>query len=390
MNIERHAKRTILHSLAEAPAVVLLGPRQVGKTTLAQDIAADVQDCLYLDLENPNDRGRLADPARYLADHADSLVVLDEVQSMPALFQVLRGQIDARRRAGKRSGQFLLLGSASDTLMKQTSESLAGRVVYDELPGLTTLEVGAGQQRQLWVRGGFPDAFTARSDKASARWRLNFLRTYLERDIPQFGVRVPAPTLRRLWTMLSHHQGGLLNASALARSMAASTPAITRYIDLLADLMLVRRLPPYFVNVGKRLVKMPKVYVRDSGVLHSLLGLQTHDDLLAHPIVGASWEGFAIENLLAAAPFGTDAYFYRTRTGAEIDLLLLLPNRQLWAIEVKLASTPSIGKGFMLAVEDVGANERFVVHSGDDAFPLNETTLAIPLPALMERLRELD
>ena len=390
MDIERHAKRAILHSLAEAPAVVLLGPRQVGKTTLAQDIAAEAQDCLYLDLENPNDRGRLADPARYLADHADRLVVLDEVQSMPALFQVLRGQIDDRRRAGKRGGQFLLLGSGSDTLMKQMSESLAGRVVYNELPGLTTLEVGADQQRQLWVRGGFPDAFTARSDKASARWRLHFLRTYLERDIPQFGVRVPAPTLRRLWTMLSHHQGGLLNASALARSMAASTPAITRYIDLLVDLMLVRRLPPYFVNVGKRLVKMPKVYVRDSGVLHSLLGLQTHDDLLAHPIVGPSWEGFAIENLLAAAPFGTDAYFYRTRTGAEIDLLLLLPNRQLWAIEVKLASTPSIRKGFMLAVEDVGANERFVVHSGDDAFPLNADTLAIPLPTLMERLRELD
>ena len=390
MNIERHAKRTILHSLAEAPAVVLLGPRQVGKTTLAQDIAAEVQDCLYLDLENPNDRGRLADPARYLADHADRLVVLDEVQSMPALFQVLRGQIDDRRRAGKRGGQFLLLGSGSDTLMKQMSESLAGRVVYNELPGLTTLEVGADQQRQLWVRGGFPDAFTARSDKASARWRLNFLRTYLERDIPQFGVRVPAPTLRRLWTMLSHHQGGLLNASALARSMAASTPAIIRYIDLLADLMLVRRLPPYFVNVGKRLVKMPKVYVRDSGVLHSLLGLQTHDDLLAHPIVGPSWEGFAIENLLAAAPFGTDAYFYRTRAGAEIDLVLLLPNRQLWAVEVKLASTPSIGKGFMLAAEDVRANERFVVHSGDEAFPLNADTLAIPLPTLMERLRAMD
>ena len=389
MDIERHAKHTILRSLAEAPAVALLGPRQIGKTTLARDIAADMPDCLYLDLENPNDRARLADPARYLAAHADRLVVLDEVQRMPELFQVLRGEIDARRREGKRSGQFLLLGSASDALMKQTSESLAGRIIYDELPGLTTLEVDAGPaQQRLWVRGGFPDAFTARSDKASARWRLNFLRTYLERDIPQFGVRVPAPTLRRLWTMLGHHQGGLLNASELGRSMAVSTPAITRYVDLLVDLMLVRRLPPYFVNVGKRLVKMPKVYVRDSGVLHSLLGLQTHDDLLAHPVVGPSWEGFAIENLLAAAPFGTDAYFYRTRAGAEIDLLLLLPNRQLWAIEVKLASTPRISKGFVLAAEDVRADERFVVHSGDDAFPLNENTLAIPLPTLMERLRE--
>lgn len=389
--IERHAKRRILRSLAEAPAVALLGPRQIGKTTLARQIAADVPDCLHLDLESPDDQARLADPARYLAAHADRLVVLDEVQRMPGLFQVLRGEIDARRRGGRRRGQFLLLGAASDALMKQASESLAGRIFYDELPGLTALEVGAGAPRQrLWVRGGFPDAFTAGSDEASARWRLNFVRTYLERDIPQFGVRVPAPTLRRLWTMLGHHQGGLLNASELARSMAVSTPAISRYIDLLADLMLVRRLPPYFVNVGKRLAKRPKVYVRDSGILHALLGLQTHDALLAHPVVGASWEGFAIENLLAAAPSGTDAYFYRTRTGAEIDLLLLLPNQQLWAVEVKLASTPRVDKGFLLATDDVRADERFVVHSGDDAFPLNESTLAIPLAMLMERLQALD
>ena len=389
--IERHAKRRILRGLAEAPAVALLGPRQVGKTTLARDIAADVPDCLYLDLENPGDAARLADPMRYLDAQVGQLVILDEIQRMPGLFQVLRGQIDSRRRQGRRTGQFLLLGSASDALLRQSAESLAGRIIYDELPGLTVLEVGMGSaQQRLWVRGGFPDAFNAKSDAASARWRFNFIRTYLERDIPQFGVRVPAPTLRRLWTMLGHYQGGLLNASELARSLAVSMPAVTRYIDLLVDLMLVRRLPPYFVNVGKRLVKAPKVYIRDSGVLHSLLGLRTHDDLLSHPVVGASWEGFSIENLLAAAPFGTDAYFYRTRAGAEIDLLLLLPNRELWAIEVKRSATPRIGKGFALAAEDVQATERFVVHSGDDSFPLNANTLAIPLAALMERLAGMD
>ncbi len=389
--IERHAKRRILRGLAEAPAVALLGPRQVGKTTLARDIAADVPDCLYLDLENPGDAARLADPMRYLDAQVGQLVILDEIQRMPGLFQVLRGQIDSRRRQGWRTGQFLLLGAASDALLRQSAESLAGRIIYDELPGLTVLEVGLGSaQQRLWVRGGFPDTFNAKSDVVSARWRFNFIRTYLERDIPQFGVRVPAPTLRRLWTMLGHYQGGLLNASELARSLAVSMPAVTRYIDLLVDLMLVRRLPPYFVNVGKRLVKAPKVYIRDSGVLHSLLGLRTHDDLLSHPVVGASWEGFSIENLLAAAPFGTDAYFYRTRAGAEIDLLLLLPNRELWAIEVKRSATPRIGKGFALAAEDVRATERFVVHSGDDSFPLNANTLAIPLAALMERLAAMD
>ena len=385
----RNAKQNVLRSLAEAPAVVVLGPRQVGKTTLARDIAADMPDCLYLDLEDPRDAARLADPAKYLDAQTGRLVVLDEIQRLPGLFRVLRGQIDQRRREGRRGGQFLLLGSASDALMRQPSESLAGRVIYDELPGLTALEVGGAAGQQLWVRGGFPDAFSAGSDAASARWRTNFIRTYLEREIPQFGVRVPAPMLRRLWTMLGHRQGGLLNASDLGRSLSVSAPAIGRYVDLLVDLMLVRRLPPYFVNVGKRLVKAPKVYIRDSGVLHSLLGVRNHDDLLCHPVVGASWEGFAIENLLAVAPSGTDAYFYRTRAGAEIDLLLLLPNRRLWAIEVKLASAPRIGKGFALASEDVGASERFVVHSGDHAFPLNANTLAMPLTALMERLAAL-
>ena len=387
-DIERRHKRRVLQYLEETPAVALLGPRQVGKTTLARAIAAEAPDCLYLDLENPDGAARLADPGRYLELHADRLVILDEIQRMPDLFRVLRGQIDERRRQGRRSRQFLLLGSASDALLRQSSESLAGRIIYLELPGLDALEVEADHD-PLWIRGGFPDSFTARSDAASARWRLNFIRTYLERDIPQFGVRVPAETLRRFWTMIGHRQGGLLNASELARSLDVSVPAVTRYVDLLSDLMLVRRLPPYFANVGKRLVKSPKVYIRDSGVLHSLLGLGTLDDVLSHPVVGASWEGFVIENLIAAAPFGTDAWFYRTRAGAEIDLLLHLPDRRLWAIEVKRSAAPRAGRGFEIAASDLGADERFVVHPGREPFPLSATTTAVPLADLMARLAAL-
>ena len=386
--LERRRKQRILQYLRETPAVALLGPRQIGKTTLARDIAAETPDSVYLDLENPRDAARLADPVRYLELHAERLVILDEIQRMPDLFRVLRGQIDERRRRGRRSGQFLLLGSASDALLRQSSESLAGRIVYEELPGLDALEV-ADEREALWIRGGFPDAFTARSDAASARWRLNFIRTYLERDIPQLGVRVPSETLRRFWTMLAHRQGGLLNASELARSLDVSVPAVTRYVDLLSDLMLVRRLPPYFANVGKRLVKTPKVYIRDSGVAHSLLGLGTLDDVLSHPVAGASWEGFVIENLIAAAPFGTDAWFYRTRAGAEIDLLLLLPDRRLWAIEVKRSAAPRAARGFEIAASDLGVAERFVVHPGREPFPLSETTTAVPLADLMERLAAL-
>ena len=365
--------------------MALLGPRQIGKTTLARAIAAETPGCLYLDLENPEDAARLADPGRYLDLHADRLVILDEIQRIPEIFRVLRGQIDERRRRGRRSGHFLVLGAASDALLRQSSESLAGRIVYTELPGLDAVEVDA-EHDPLWIRGGFPDAFTARSDAASARWRLNFIRTYLERDIPQLGVRVPAETLRRFWTMLGHRQGGLLNASELARSLDVSVPAVKRYVDLLSDLMLVRRLPPWFANVGKRLVKTPKVYIRDSGILHSLLGLGSLDDVLSHPVAGASWEGFVIENLIAAAPFGTDASFYRTRAGAEIDLLLHLPDRRLWAVEVKRSAAPRAGKGFEIAASDLGAGERFVVHPGKEPFPLSRTTVAVPLANLMARL----
>ena len=305
---------------------------------------------------------------------------------MPDLFEVLRGQIDLRRRAGHRAGQFLLLGSASRDLLRQSSESLAGRVVYHELPGFDLLEVGPERLDELWIRGGFPESCLAGNDGVSLSWRESFIRTYLERDIPQLGPRIPAETLRRFWTMLAHAQGGLFNAASLARGMDVSTSTIARYLDLLVDLMLVRRLAPYHVNVGKRLVKSPKVYVRDSGIVHALLGMRDRDELLAHPVVGASWEGFAIENLAAAAPDGTAAHFYRSSGGAEVDLVLVLPGGERWAIEIKRTLQPKMSRGFISACGDIEPAERFFVFAGAEAFPLDPSTRAVPLAELMRVL----
>ena len=383
--ITRRHKALLKRDLAEFPSVVLLGPRQVGKTTLAREVANEVPDSLYLDLEDPGDAARLRDARSYLDLHRHRLVILDEVQRMPDLFRVLRGQIDARRRDGRTSGHFLLLGSASGVLLRQSAESLAGRVAYHELPGLDAVETGPDVNRS-WMRGGFPDSVTAVSDDISMRWRANFIRTYLERDLPQSGLRAPAETLRRFWTMLSHRQGSAFNATELARSLGISVPTVNRYADTLVDMMLLRRLQPYFANVGKRLIKAPRLFVRDSGVAHALLNLRSLHDLLGHPVAGASWEGFVVENLAGVAPRGTDAFYYRTRAGAEIDLLLLLPGQELWAIEVKRSTAPRVPKGFRIATADVAATRSFLVHSGTDTYPLGEGITATSLTALMKLL----
>ena len=383
--IPRRWKQPIKQDLATFPSVVLLGPRQVGKTTLARDLASEVPRSVYLDLEDPADASRLTNTRSYLDMYRDRLVIVDEVQRMPDLFRVLRGQIDARRRDGRASGHFLLLGSASGALLRQSAESLAGRVAYHELPGLDALETSYDLNR-LWLRGGFPDSLTVAGDRNSLRWRTSFIRTHLERDLPQSGLRAPAETLRRFWTMLSHLQGATLNAAELARSLGVSAPTVNRYADTLVDMMLARRLQPYFVNVGKRLVKAPKLFVRDSGVVHALLNIRTLYDLLGHPVVGASWEGFVVENLIGAAPDGTDAFFYRTRSGAEIDLLLLLPGQELWAVEVKRSSAPRVPRGFRVAIQDVKAARSFIVYPGRESYSLGDGITAIPLPALMELL----
>lgn len=386
--IDRRLKPRLNFLLRHNPAVALLGPRQSGKTTLALEIARQ-QSSVYLDLEDENDRAKLTNPSQYLEDHESDLVILDEVHRVPEIFQQLRGVIDRGRRRGKANGRLLLLGSAAMDLLKQSGESLAGRVSYLELGPFDVLEAGAAATDTLWVRGGFPRSFLAESDELSLQWRRDFIRTYLERDIPQFGPRIPAETLRRFWTMLAHNQAQILNAASLARGLAVDGKTVAGYLDLLVDLLVVRRLPAWHRNVGKRLVKSPKVYVRDTGIAHALLGIRDKEALLGHPIVGQTWESFIIETLITTAPDGTEAHYYRTSNGTEIDLLLTLPNRELWAIEVKRSSAPKIERGFHSACADLKPHKRFVVYAGIERFPLDKTTDAIGIVELAEMLQKL-
>jgi len=371
----------LVHLLGHAPAVVLLGPRQAGKTTLALEIA-ETRPSVYLDLEDEDDRLKLSDPVRYLTGHEGELVILDEVHRLPELFQRLRGVIDRGRRRGKPNGQFLLLGSASMDLLRQSGESLAGRISYVELGPFDALEVPPAALDTLWVRGGFPRSFLADSDALSQEWRRDFIRTYLARDIPEFGSRIPAETLRRFWTMLAHSQATQFNAARLAASLGVDGKTVASYLDLLVDLLLVRRLPPWHRNAGKRLVKSPKVYVRDSGLAHALLGIPDKEALLGHPVAGQTWESFVIETLMAAAPDGTEAHYYRTATGMEVDLVLTLPGGKLWAIEIKRSSAPRVERGFHIACADLKATKRFVVYPGSERFPLDAGTEVIGISDL--------
>ncbi|MGQ0641470.1 MAG: ATP-binding protein [Gemmatimonadaceae bacterium] len=384
--IQRRLQHTLTRAIAEAPAVALLGPRQVGKTTLALEVAKTTP-AVYLDLESEGDRAKLSEPELYLREHEDKLIILDEIQRTPQLFQTLRGLIDSGRRRGRRTGRFLVLGSASIDLLKQSSESLAGRIRYLELAPFDAGEIGRKHLDPLWLRGGFPESLLSTSDAASLRWRTDFIRTYLERDIPQLGPRIPAETLRRLWTMLAHQQGGLLNAAALARALSVDGKTVASYLDLLVDLLLVRRLPPWHGNVRKRLVKSPKIYVRDSGLVHALLGIDDREALLAHPVAGGSWEGLVLESLIAAAPNDSQAYFFRTAAGAEIDLLLKLPgHRNPWAIEIKRGLAPKIDRGLKLAYDDVRPERRLIVYGGDERFPLAADVETVSLIHLCDEL----
>jgi predicted AAA+ superfamily ATPase len=383
--IQRRLLPRLIEALDDFPAVALLGPRQVGKTTLALE-AAQARGAIYLDLESEEHRARLAQPELYLSGLQDRLVILDEVHRAPGLFPVLRGLIDQGRREGRRGGRFLLLGSASPELLKQSGESLAGRIAYLELHPFDVLETPNLPESQSWLRGGFPDSLLARDDRRSLVWRQDFIRTYLERDIPQFGPRIAAETLRRFWTMLAHHQSGLLNTAQFARNLGVDTKTAGSYLDLLADLLLVRRLPSWHANLGKRLVKSPKVYVRDSGLVHALLRIGDLDTLLSHPIVGASWEGFVVENLLACAQPGVEGFFYRSAGGAEIDLILARPDGRLWAIEIKRSLTPKVERGFHAACADLKPERKLVVYPGLETYPLNDGIEAMPLLKLTAQL----
>ena len=389
--IPRLAESAVRKKLLQTPAVVLLGPRQVGKTTLARQIAGDWPGgAVYLDLERSADRLRLEDAEDYLRAHVGRLVIMDEIHRAPGVFESLRGIIDENRLAGVRSGQFLLLGSASLDLMRQSSETLAGRVSYMDISPIHIQEIIPVQiePEQLWLRGGFPDSLLAADEEHSLDWRRDFIRSYLERDVPMFAPRLPSETIGRLWTMLAHQQGGLLNQARIASSLGVSNPTIDRYIDLLVDLQLIRRLRPWSSNAGKRLVRTPKVYVRDSGILHGLLELKTRNDVLGHPVCGPSFEGFCIDNLIAAAGVERTAYFYRTQVGAEIDLVLEKGGRPDIAIEVKRASAPRPERGFSIACDDLKITRRYVVYPGVESFALRNGAQAISLAQLCAELRD--
>jgi uncharacterized protein len=394
----RYIQSIVLQRLTQsAPAVVLLGPRQVGKTTLARQVAAQwPSGSVYLDMERPADRLRLDDADAYLRAQNGKLVVIDEIHRAPGLFDVLRGIIDDRRAAGQRYGHFLLLGSAALDLMQQSAETLAGRIAYIEMSPITLLEATdsnttpRSDQRTLWTRGGFPDSLLAANDANSLDWRSDFIRSYLERDVPMFAPRMPSETISRLWTMLAHQQGSMLNQAKLASSLGITAPTVTRYIDLLVDLQLVRRLQPYSGNIGKRLVKAPKVYVRDSGLVHALLGLRAWDDIVGHPVAGPSYEGFCLENLITAAAQNTQTprrpYYYRTQRGAEVDLVFERAGQPELAIEIKRASAPSVERGFHVACDDLGIKERYVVYPGNERFALRAGVQAIGLKDLATKL----
>jgi predicted AAA+ superfamily ATPase len=386
--IERRLLARLSGLLERFPAVVLIGPRQVGKTTLARDCAVS-RDGVYLDLESSRDLRKLSDPEDYLSRQEGKLVILDEIQRMPGLFLPLRGLIDEARRRGESAGKFLLLGSGSLDLIQQSSETLAGRIAYAELHPLDVLEVGSDMTDRLWLRGGFPDSFLAGNDDASAEYLDFLIRSYLEREIAMYGGRVPPGQLRKLWTMLAHSQGGVSNVAALSRNLELDVRTVNFYLGLLENLLLLRRLKPWHRNTGKRLVKSPKLYIRDSGIVHELLGISGIDNLLGHPVVGGSWEGFVIENLLSCVPSRTDAYFYRTQAGAEVDLVLEFRNGETWVVEIKRGLSPDLSPGFYNSIEDLQPAKSFVIYGGDDRFQIDPGVEMISLPLLMETLLHL-
>ena len=390
--IHRIAQTRVAELLKTFPAVALLGPRQVGKTTLAHSIAeAQNRSAIYLDLELPSDLAKLTEPELYLQRHTDKLVIIDEIHRLPGIFQTLRALIDRRRRTGSKAGHFLLLGSASMDLLQQSAETLAGRIAYIELSPLMANEVastGPHAEAMLWSRGGFPESFLATTDAESFQWRSQFIQTYLERDVPALGPRIPAHTLHRFWQMLAHSQGQLLNAAQLAQANGISGQTVARYLDIMVDLLLVRRLNPYLANAKKRLTRSPKIYVRDSGLVHALLGIRNGEELLGHPVSGWSWEGFVIQNILAVLPPSVQAYFYRSSAGAEIDLVLEHSAKDIWAIEVKRSlNNPAPARGFHTACQDIGATRKIVIYPGTEMFMLAHDTQAIPLGKFMQEER---
>lgn len=384
--ITRILEGKLIESLRNMPVVVILGPRQVGKTTLALDLAKTALDkpIHYLDLELNSDLAKLDDAESYLRRFENQLLVIDEVQRKPELFPVIRALVDLRKRNGERAGHFLMLGSASRDLLQQSSESLAGRIRYLELHPFSVNELNLNDPlgfnpEKLWFRGGFPDSYLAESETENQNWRRDFISTYVEKDIPLFGPQVPATRMKRFWSMLAHYHGQQAVLTEIAKSLEVSHTTARNYLDILQDFFMVRQVHPWSGNTKKRLFKTPKVYIRDTGLLHSLLNISSFDQLLGHPAVGASWEGFVVENILNQIPADCNASYYRSSNQAEIDLVLEFGSKEVWGVEIKKSSAPTISSGFHRACEDISATKKYVVYSGADRFPMRGDLEAVGL-----------
>jgi len=381
--ISRTLNDAIVSSLKTFPVVSLIGSRQVGKTTLAKNVREAVaKDAIYLDLELPSDWNKLQDPELYLRQFSETLVIIDEIQRMPSLFPIIRALVDQNRVGGR----FLILGSASPALLRHSSESLAGRIIYHELTPFNMFETGSEHLERLWLCGGYPESYLADNEKESFAWRESYIKTYLEMDIPQLGIRIPSAQLRRFWTMLAHSHGQLWNGNKIAGSLGVSAPTVRHYLDILEDTFVVRRLQPYHANVKKRLIKSPKVYIRDSGLLHTLLRIGGMDDLQGHPALGSTWEGFVIEQVISLLPDNRDVYFYRTNAGAEIDLVLFDKKNKPVAIEIKYSMSPAVSRGFWNACEDLTCKKGFIIYPGNEIYPVGKNVFAMPVRELAKIL----
>lgn len=383
--VKRNLLETLKKDLGKMPALVLFGPRQVGKTTIAKELAAShPEGFVYLDMELPSDRIKLSDMELFLTPLAGKIVIIDEVQLLPEIFPVLRSLIDKERR----SGRFLLLGSASPDLLQQSAESLAGRVRYREMFPLTLEEAGGAEvQNELWFRGGFPDAFMAESQQDAMDWQADFVRTYATRDMVMLGLPMPAMQIERLLQMIAHIHGQLINYSQLARSLGVSQPTVTNALQYLEQAMLIRTLKPWYANMGKRLVKTPKVYIRDTGMLHYLLGLDRYQQLLGHPQAGNSWEGFVIQQILAVLPRQFQPFFYRTSGGSELDLLLVKGNIPEYAIEIKLSTAPQLTRGNTESVLDLQPLHRVVIAPVADSFAIKDKWVVYGIEEFLRELK---
>jgi predicted AAA+ superfamily ATPase len=382
----RRLQDVLLQRVLQTPVVALLGSRQVGKTTLARELKLG-KPTQYLDLERPSDLAKLADPEFYLGRFADHLVILDEIQRLPNLFPVLRSLVDERRRNGEREAQFLILGSASPVLLQQSSETLAGRISYLELHPFNLTEVGGSEKiERHWLRGGYPNSYLASDDAASTQWCDDFITSYVERYLPQLGAAASLQQLRRLCTMLAHQQGSTLNLSKIGGSLGLDGKTVRHYLDLLEGLYLLRTLPAWSRNAGKRLVKAPKVYWRDTGLLHALAGLSGIEQVLGHPLCGHSWEGYCLEQILTLLPVGTRFCHYRTHAGAEVDLVLEARTGEITAIEIKRTLAPKLTPGFRESMETLGASKGYILMPEGEPFPLSESVTALPLLQLLKLL----